>query len=78
MLVARRASVLILPGLAGGLPLALALSGALESFLFGVEPQSPGVLAGVTGGLLLTAALAAYLPATRAASTDPARVLREE
>jgi putative ABC transport system permease protein len=77
-LVARRASVLILPGLAGGLPLALALSGALEGFLFGVEPQSPGVLAGVTGGLLLTAALAAYLPAARAASTDPARVLREE
>ena len=77
-LVAQRASVLVLPGLAGGLLLALAVNGVLEGLLFGVEPQSPIVLAGVTGGLLFTATIAAYVPATRAASVDPASVLREE
>jgi ABC-type antimicrobial peptide transport system permease subunit len=58
--------------------LALALGGVLEGFLFGVEPQSPLMLALVTGGLLLTASIAVYLPANRAVSVDPARVLREE
>ena len=77
-MVARRASALVIPGLVGGLLMALALGAVLESFLFGVEPQSPLLLAMVTAGMLLIAAIAAYLPATRAASVDPARLLREE
>ena len=77
-LVARRASALVIPGLVGGLLMALALGGLLESFLFGVQPQSPLLLAMVTVGMLVIAAIAAYLPATRAASVDPARLLREE
>ena len=77
-LVARRASALVIPGLDGGLLMAVALGGVLESFLFGVQPQSPPLLAMVTAGMLLIAAIAAYVPATRAASVDPARLLREE
>lgn len=77
-LVVRRASILVIPGLGGGLLLALALGGMMQSLLFGVEPQSPLVLSLVAGGLLLVATLAVYLPAKRAASVDPARVLRDD
>ena len=70
--------MLVIPGLLGGLMLALALGGALEGLLFGVEPQSVPILAMVASGLLATAGAAVLLPATRAASVDPARVLREE
>jgi predicted permease len=77
-LVARKAAVLVGAGLAGGIALSLPLNGVLESFLFGVRPQSVAIVAAVTLGLLLTATLAAYLPAMWAASVDPAKVLKEE
>ena len=77
-LVARKAAVLVAAGLFGGIVLSLPLNGLLESFLFGVRPQSAAVLGVVTLGLLMTATLAAYLPAIRAASVDPAKVLKEE
>ena len=77
-LVARKAAVLVVVGVAGGMVLSLPLNGLLESLLFGVRPQSAGVVGVVTLGLLVTATLAAYLPAVRAVSVDPAKVLREE
>jgi ABC-type lipoprotein release transport system permease subunit len=42
----------------------------------GVGPGDPATLAGVSLALTLVAALAAYLPARRAAATDPMRSLR--
>jgi putative ABC transport system permease protein len=77
-LVVRKASLLVLPGLCGGLLLALALGAALEGFLFGVQGQNVAALSFVTLGLLATAFLAAYLPTARAVALDPAQVLREE
>jgi ABC-type lipoprotein release transport system permease subunit len=54
------------------------LGGVLKGLLFGVEPHSPVLLMSVAAGLLLIASAATGLPAARAASVDPARVLREE
>jgi ABC-type antimicrobial peptide transport system permease subunit len=59
-----------------GLPLALLATGALASLLFGVTSRDPIVFAEAALVLLLSAALAAVLPARRAASIDPARALR--
>jgi putative ABC transport system permease protein len=61
-------------GIAG----AWATSTLLEGRLFGVEPGDPATLAVAAAGLLLTAALACWLPARRAAATDPLETLREE
>ena len=47
------------------------------SFLVGVSARDPSVYAGVTLLLILVATAANYLPASRAAALEPARVLRE-
>lgn len=59
-----------------GLALALVASWRLQSVLFGVRVLDPYLLGGVAGVLVLAAALAAWLPARRAARTDPAVTLR--
>jgi ABC-type lipoprotein release transport system permease subunit len=50
----------------------------MESFVFGIEPTDPITYAAVTAVMLLTAGLAAWVPARRAAAVDPARVLKGE
>jgi ABC-type lipoprotein release transport system permease subunit len=49
----------------------------VSSLLFDLEPRDPATLAGAGTVLMLMAALAARLPARRAARIHPARVLRE-
>jgi ABC-type antimicrobial peptide transport system permease subunit len=61
-----------------GLLGAIGASRLLRSFLFCVGPFDPLVLALSAGALLLLALAASALPAGRAASTDPARVLRAQ
>jgi len=63
-------------GLLIGLPLALLMTGALATFLFGVWARDPMVFAEAALVLLVSAAAAAILPAHRASSIDPARALR--
>jgi predicted permease len=65
-------------GLLVGLPLALLATGALASLLFGVTSRDPLVFAEASLVLLLSATVAAVLPARRAASIDPARALRTD
>jgi predicted permease len=65
-------------GIAIGLPLAVALGGALRSQLFGLQPTDPLTLAVATSLLLGVTALAGYLPARRATRLDPALALRHE
>jgi ABC-type lipoprotein release transport system permease subunit len=48
----------------------------LQSLLFEVSPLDPRALAGATGVILVMSLAAAYVPARRAASTEPATVLR--
>jgi predicted permease len=63
-------------GIVLGVPLALVMGRAVEAQLYGVSGQSPAVLAAAVVTLVATAALAAAIPARRAASIDPSRALR--
>ncbi|HYH95678.1 ABC transporter permease [Hyalangium sp.] len=63
-------------GLAVGLAGAFATRRVLEGLLFGVERLDATVFLGVPALLLAVAAAASWLPAHRAASADPADVLR--
>lgn len=65
-------------GLVVGLVAALLVGGFLTSLLYEVEPTDPRTLAAVLALLGGVAALACYLPARRATSSDPLRSLREE
>jgi predicted permease len=69
---------LTLPGVAAGLAGAIALSGILASFLFGVSSLDPATYVGVAALLCAVALLANYLPSRSAARLDPLRVLRDE
>jgi predicted permease len=77
MLVGRSMKLAAL-GMAIGIPLAIALTNALESFLFGAIAMSIPILAGVTLALASVAALAGYIPARRATKVDPMVALRCE
>lgn len=70
----RVAGVGLLLGLVG----TLALSRVLASFLFGVRPYDPLTLAGMAVVLLLVSLTACLVPARRATSVDPVRVLQAE
>lgn len=61
-----------------GVALAFALGRAVSSLLFGVKPADPVAVVGAIVLLLAVAALAAYLPARRAARIDPMVALRYE
>jgi len=65
-------------GLAFGVPLALATGRAISTQLYGVGAYDPLILGSAIAVLVASAALAAGLPARRAARVDPARVLRGE
>jgi predicted permease len=70
----------VLPPLAGGLALGLVAGWATarlaEAQLFGVAPGDPATYLGAAALLAAVAVLAAWQPAWRAASVDPADVLR--
>ena len=65
-------------GLAIGFALSLGVASVLARFLYGVTPTDPATFAGVFVLLAGASLLASYLPARRAASTDPMVVLRTE
>jgi predicted permease len=65
-------------GCALGLGGAAAASSLLRSFLYGVSPFDPLVMALAAVAVFLLALLAAAMPARRAAAVDPIRALRGE
>ena len=63
-------------GLVLGMAASRALTGALESLLFGVTPGDPVIFIGIGALLIVVSALAGYVPARRASRIDPMVALR--
>ena len=76
-LVVGRAARLVAVGAMAGLVASLWGARFVASLLFGVEPRDAATLAASAGLLLAVAAVAAWVPARRAARIDPSQVLRE-
>ena len=72
------AGALAVFGIALGLGAALLLGRFLSSLLFGVSPRDAATLAAAGTVLAITAALAAWIPARRAARVDPVTALRAD
>lgn len=77
-LVARQALLPIGGGILAGLGMAFVATRWVESLLYETKAVDPGVIAVSVAVLLLAAAVAALLPARRAASIDPMQALRTE
>ena len=72
-----RALKLLIVGSAVGLFLGILASRVLSSIVYQASPRDPLVLGGVVLAMFLVGLLAAWIPAQRALSVDPARLLRE-
>ena len=77
-MVMREAGLLLIAGVAIGVMAALASGTLLRSVLYGAEARNAFVLVAVSFILLIAGALAAFIPARRAASIDPMTALRYE
>ncbi len=76
-LVLTRAALLVGLGVVAGAALSLWASRFVENLLFGLQPRDPSTLVLASFTLATIGAMAAWLPARRAARIDPAQVLRE-
>jgi ABC-type antimicrobial peptide transport system permease subunit len=74
----RSALMLTAVGAGIGLCAAAVLARLMKALLFGVSPLDPLTFAAVPVILALAAALASFLPASRAAAVNPAEALRAE
>ncbi len=77
-LIVLQGLTLTLSGLGLGIAAALALGQLLNSLLFQVSPHDPAVLFGVSVAFAAVAVAASFVPARRAAATDPASTLRSQ
>lgn len=77
-LINREALVLIVLGLAAGLPAAFALAQLLKSFLWGITPDDPASYVLTVVVVVAAGILAAARPARKAADTEPVAALRQE
>ena len=77
-MVLRQGMILAGSGLVVGLLAAAGLTRLMGSLLYGVEATDPVTFATVAGLLGGVALIASYLPALRAARTDPVEALRFE
>jgi len=75
-MVLRQSLMLVVAGLALGLPAALMSMRMLESLRFGLEERDPWVLSSAVVVLIVVSAIAAYVPALRASRVDPVIALR--
>ncbi len=66
-MILREAAMLMAPGLAAGLILALAFSSVMKSFVYRLSPLDPLSLASAAGFLVLLTLISAWIPARRAA-----------
>ena len=74
----RQTAAMVLTGLLLGVAAAAVLGRLIASVLYGVKPLDPVVLVGACAMLAAMALAASYIPARRAALTDPLSALRHE
>jgi len=77
-LILREAVLLVIVGLAVGIPLALYAARFASSLLFELSPSDPVSLSVASAVLLAVALVAGYVPARRATKVDPLVALRDE
>jgi macrolide transport system ATP-binding/permease protein len=77
-LILREAGALTLAGIAIGLVCSIIVASLMRKLLFGTPPWDVTTLVCVGGALGISALLASFLPARRAASVDPIKALRAE
>jgi len=77
-LVVRHAALLVTCGLVLGFAAAFGAGRLLESAVFGVQPSVSTIIGVAAGIMVVIAAVAAYVPANKAASVDPMTALRTE
>jgi putative ABC transport system permease protein len=77
-MVVGQAVMLAAIGVAVGIAGALALTNVVQGLLYGVAATDPLIYASVSILLIAVAALAAYIPARRAARVSPSMALRYE
>lgn len=70
--------LLIVAGLAIGLPVALASTQLIRTTLASIRLSDPGILAGVSLIMIAAGVLAGLIPAARAARVDPMAALRQQ
>jgi putative ABC transport system permease protein len=75
--VLRASARAVLVGAGLGLVAAVALARLVDELLFGISPGDPAVLAIAAVALITAAILANWIPARRAARTDPATSIRQ-
>jgi ABC-type antimicrobial peptide transport system permease subunit len=77
-MIIRQGTGVVLAGALAGLIAASALTQAMKSLLYGVEPADAPALVGVTLLLVAGGFFAILMPAVRAARLDPSITLRSE
>jgi predicted permease len=78
VLVLRQTGLLVIAGILAGICGAFAVTRLFASLLYETKPSDPAAFVAATLVLTAAAALASYLPARRAARTDPVIALRHE
>ena len=77
-MVVREGMAVAIAGIVAGMAAALALTRLMASLLYGVNTTDPRIFAGASVTLAVTALLASWWPARKAAGIDPTIALRDE
>jgi predicted lysophospholipase L1 biosynthesis ABC-type transport system permease subunit len=77
-MILRQSMVPVVVGVIAGTAVALLVSPSLSSLLYETHPRDPAVVAGAGLTMILVAAIAAFVPARRAARIQPAAALKNE
>lgn len=77
-MVLRETAMIVVAGIAVGLPAAWASTRLLKTRLFGLSPHDPWSIALAIAATLIVTAIAGYIPARRASRVDPMVALRYE